>query len=67
MLFAAGEGLLDTVAVEQLVDAERSIRQALLAELPELARRMEAGADLSDEDDASLRSVLQQAVADSQE
>jgi F-type H+-transporting ATPase subunit alpha len=47
-LKAVNAGLLDDLPVDQVSDAEASIQQAALDQLPELCSRMEAGEKLDD-------------------
>ncbi|MCG6970059.1 MAG: alternate F1F0 ATPase, F1 subunit alpha [Gammaproteobacteria bacterium] len=48
VLKAVNAGLLDDLPVDQVSDAEASIQQAALDQLPELCSRMEAGEKLDD-------------------
>jgi F-type H+-transporting ATPase subunit alpha len=63
VLLAASEGLLNAVPLEKVAEAERAIRGAVTAELAELARRMESGAKLTEEDREALRRVIRNALA----
>jgi len=64
VLFAASGGMLNSLALEQVAAAERAIRRAVVAELPELCARMTAGARLTDEDREALRHVIRGVVED---
>jgi F-type H+-transporting ATPase subunit alpha len=63
VLFAAGEGILDAVPLEQIAEAERVIRQAVTRQ-PELCRRMEAGAKVTPADREELLRLARGAVED---
>src|SRR5690606_41511626 len=63
ILFAAGEGLLNAIPAEKVAEAERAIRRAVRAELPELGGRMEAGAPLTEDDREDLLRIVQNAIA----
>jgi F-type H+-transporting ATPase subunit alpha len=62
VLFAAGEGLLDTIPLEQVAEAERVIRRAVTRELPALCQRMEAGTRFTEEDRNELVRVAREAI-----
>jgi F-type H+/Na+-transporting ATPase subunit alpha len=47
---AVADGVLDSVPVESISRAEKQIRQAVAANLPDLCRRIENGEDLTDDD-----------------
>lgn len=64
VLLAASEGLLNAVTVERIAEAEQAIRSAVTADLPEVCRRMEAGAKLTAEDREDLLRVIRSTVAD---
>lgn len=64
VLFAVGEGLLDAVPLDEVAVAERTIRQAVVRELPTLCRRMEAGEKMTTEDREALQRVIRTAVVD---
>jgi len=63
VLLAASEGLLNALAVEKVAEAERAIRKAVAADLPEVCGRMASGARLADEDRAELLRVVRGAIA----
>ena len=63
VLLAASEGLLNSLAVEQVAEAERRIRRAVIADLPEVCERMTSGARLADADREELRRVIRGVVA----
>ena len=58
VLKAVNSGLLDDLPLEDIADAETSIQQHVLEELPELCARMEAGEHL---EDTHWRQVLEAA------
>jgi len=62
ILLAAGEGLLNAVPLERVAEVERSIRTAVVRELPTLCERMESGAKLTAEDKADLLRVIRQTI-----
>jgi len=66
ILFAASEGLLDTVSLDEIADVERAIRQALAGELPVIAQRLNVGDRLTEEDNEALRRLVRRVVAASQ-
>lgn len=47
---AVADGVLDSIPVESISRAEAQIREAVVAELPELCHRIESGEKLSDDD-----------------
>jgi F-type H+-transporting ATPase subunit alpha len=63
VLFAASEGLLNTIPVEQAAEAERAIRSAVTTELPAVSQRMESGAKLTAEDRDELVGLIRRIVA----
>ncbi|RDD62248.1 alternate F1F0 ATPase, F1 subunit alpha [Ferruginivarius sediminum] len=64
VLLAASEGVLDSVAVEKVGEAEKAIRERVTAEMPELCRRMTAGEALRDEGRERLLEVARDALRD---
>jgi len=65
VLLAASEGLLNALPLERIGEAERAIRRAIVAELPEVCQRMASGARLADEDREAMRRIIRAVVADS--
>ncbi|MFA7441015.1 MAG: alternate F1F0 ATPase, F1 subunit alpha [Sphingomonadaceae bacterium] len=63
VLLAASEGLLNTIPVEKVAEAEQAIRRKVTAELPVLGQRMESGAKLTEEDRAELIRIIRDVVA----
>ncbi len=63
VLLAATTGIFDPLAVEEIPLAERTIRRAITAGLPEIARRINDGERLSDEDRAAIVETAQNALA----
>ncbi|HHX91417.1 MAG TPA: alternate F1F0 ATPase, F1 subunit alpha [Paracoccus sp.] len=62
ILLAASEGLLNTIPVEKVAEAEQAIR-GRLTEVPEVAGRLASGAQLSEEDRAALEGIIEAVVA----
>ena len=62
VLFAVKEGLFDAVPEEKLPTAEIRVRQAL-SQLKQIAERIEAGEQLSEEDLQALRRAAREALA----
>lgn len=67
VLLAACEGLLNTVPLERVAQAERAIRKAVIEELPEVCQRMESGAKLTTEDREALLRTIRAAIASVEE
>jgi len=63
VLLAASEGLLNSIPVEKVAEAERAIRGAVTAGLPAVSRRMESGAKLTEEDREDLLRLIRNAIA----
>ena len=61
VLLAATSGVLDEVAVEGIADAERSL-QGCMADMGDLAERLEAGAPLSAEDRQRMIEAFRRAL-----
>ena len=57
VLLSVTEGLFDPLDVEEIPEAEKKVRQAMSAELPDLYSKIEAGELLSDDDQASIIQV----------
>ncbi|HSN81280.1 MAG TPA: alternate F1F0 ATPase, F1 subunit alpha [Polyangiales bacterium] len=62
VLKAVNEGLLDDLPVDSVRGAESAIQQHVLSELPELCRRMEEGAELSDPEWAQVLESADEAL-----
>jgi F-type H+/Na+-transporting ATPase subunit alpha len=62
VLLAVTSGVLDDLALDQIGPAQRAIRQAFLEHLPDLARRIEAGKNLRDQDREALVRTAQKAL-----
>jgi len=58
VLFAAAEGLLDDLAVEEVAAAETAIRQAMTRDLPDLCKRIADGETITDADRDALRKMI---------
>jgi len=63
VLQAVNEGLLDEVPLERVGEAEKSVREHALEELPELCERMDNGEALDDEDWQRLLDTAEAALA----
>jgi len=50
VLKAVNAGLLDSLPLEKVAEAERLIRERVLEELPELCKRMESGEEIEDQE-----------------
>ncbi len=61
-LLAVTEGLYDQMAVEKIPAAEKKIREAVTANLPEICSRIEAGELLSDQDREAILSTAREAL-----
>ena len=61
-LFAAAEGLFDGLDPEDVAGAERTVRDAVGARLPDLCARILDGAKLSDENRATLLATMRDAL-----
>ena len=66
VLLAVTEGLFDTMAVEDIPEAEIKVRQAVTEELPEICRKIEEGALLSEEDQADIVEVARRVLEEAQ-
>ncbi len=64
VLFAAGDGLLDGVPLDEIAAAEKAIRRAVARELPALCERMGAGQKFLADDRAELLRLARVAVAE---
>jgi len=62
VLFAAAEGLLDDLPVEDVAAAEAAIREAVTRDLPDLSKRITDGEKIADADRESLRRMIAQAL-----
>ena len=60
VLFAAAEGLLDDLPVEEVAAAETAIRQAMTRDLPDLCKRIADGEKITDADRQALRKMVAQ-------
>ncbi|MEZ4867498.1 MAG: alternate F1F0 ATPase, F1 subunit alpha [Caldilineaceae bacterium] len=61
VLLAVTHGVFDHLPLDRMADAEAAVRHAVATQLPELGRRIEAGAALHDEDRTQLLQVARQA------
>jgi F-type H+-transporting ATPase subunit alpha len=61
-LLAVNSGLLDELELEQVGDAEETLRAQLLEQQAELCRRIDQGETLTDEDWAQLKQTLHNAA-----
>jgi F-type H+/Na+-transporting ATPase subunit alpha len=64
VLLAVAQGRFDSVPLEQMAAAEMALRKASRAQLPELARRIAAGEELSDEDRTELLELADTVLAE---
>jgi F-type H+-transporting ATPase subunit alpha len=62
VLLAAGKGLFDRLAIEQIAAAEAAICQALRQKLPELCSRIQSGEKLDEEDLEMLIDTAKRAI-----
>lgn len=62
VLFAATQGLLDSVSVERIDDAEEALCRMVEEDLSELSERMEAGDELSGEDRENIVSAARRVL-----
>jgi F-type H+/Na+-transporting ATPase subunit alpha len=63
VLLAVTSGLFDELALEEIAKAETAVRRAVVENLPQLARRIEAGEALSDEDQEQLLETMRESLA----
>jgi F-type H+/Na+-transporting ATPase subunit alpha len=63
-LLSVTAGLLDDVPLEQIAAAETAVRQAVVTHLPDLARQIEGGEPLADEDKDAMLKVMKEALAE---
>jgi len=54
VLIAVTEGLFDSLPVEAIPRAEKSVREAVTTQLPKICQKIEVGELLSDEDKAAI-------------
>ncbi|NEQ08175.1 MAG: alternate F1F0 ATPase, F1 subunit alpha [Moorea sp. SIO4E2] len=59
VLLAVTQGLFDRLPLEEVSSAERSVRQAVVEQLPEVCRRIEVGEKLSEGDRQALLNFSQ--------
>lgn len=57
VLLAVTVGLLDSLPVERIGDAEQKIRQAVVEQLPDICQKIEEGQKISDEDTKDILTV----------
>lgn len=62
VLSAVTHGVFDELAVEQLPEAKRKVRQAVVQRLPEVGKKIEAGEKLADEDMESMVAAAREAI-----
>lgn len=64
VLFAATQGLLDPVPIEQIPAVEIAIRKRVRLDLPDLCERIESGHDLDADARAQLRAMIDGVLGD---
>lgn len=64
VLLSVSTGIFDEIELDQVPEAERLVRRAVLEQLPEVAGRISAGEPLSDEDRDALLRVSRNAVGE---
>lgn len=62
-LLAVTSGVFDDISLDQIAEAERAVRSAVVSELPEETHRIRAGKALADKDRQALLDVSREAVA----
>jgi F-type H+/Na+-transporting ATPase subunit alpha len=62
VLLAVTSGLFDDLPLEEVAEAEMALRRAVVENLSDLARRIEAGEALSDEDQERLLATMREAL-----
>lgn len=62
VLLAVTQGLFDPLPLERIAEAERAVQAAVVAQLSDLGRQIDAGAALSEEDRARLLQTARQAL-----
>jgi F-type H+/Na+-transporting ATPase subunit alpha len=62
VLLAVTSGLFDDLPLEEVAEAEMALRRAVIENLSDLARRIEAGEALSDEDQEQLLGTMREAL-----
>jgi F-type H+-transporting ATPase subunit alpha len=65
-LLAATEGLFDELEPDAVAEAERTVREAVRAQAPDICERMAEGAKLDDADRAALIEAMQGALDQAQ-
>ncbi len=65
-LLAATEGLFDELEPDGVVEAERTVRKAVCAQVPDICDRIAAGEELNDEDRKTLIEAMRGALSDAQ-
>jgi F-type H+-transporting ATPase subunit alpha len=63
-LLAATEGLFDALEPDRVAEAERAVREAVRAALPDLCARIAAGERLADDDRAALVTAMRDALGE---
>jgi len=63
VLKAVNAGLLDSLPLEQVADAERIIRERVLENLPRLCKRMESGEEIDDQEWERLLDEARDAIS----
>jgi F-type H+-transporting ATPase subunit alpha len=61
-LVAINEGVMDHLAIEEIGEAEQSIRRAITEDRPDVAKKIERGDKLNQEDIAAIRQTAENAV-----
>jgi F-type H+-transporting ATPase subunit alpha len=61
-LVAINEGVMDHLAIEEIGEAEQSIRRAITEDRPDVAKKIEKGDKLNQEDIAAIRQTAENAV-----
>ncbi len=67
VLLAVTEGLFDSMEVEEIPKAEKKVREAVTAELPDICRRIEEGELLSEDDQAAIINTVRKVLAPAEE
>ncbi len=67
VLLAVTEGLFYSMEVEEIPKAEKKVREAVTAELPDICRRIEEGELLSEDDQAAIINTVRKVLAPAEE
>jgi F-type H+-transporting ATPase subunit alpha len=63
VLLAVNAGVFDTIALEEMAEAERAVRRAVVDQLPDVCARLQAGEALDDEARQAFVRVARDTVA----